>query len=405
MRKETENEIEEIQSEVNEETKFHQKETVSLVVDFDPERRKLAIAYTRTSRRYGFRLTIASFIISIGILISRITVNFKEFLDQNVSTNPLIQIAIFFIVGSLLISLWELPLSFYLHSRLSRKYGLSKLTNRQWFLRHLKGELISLGIGFFLIQGFYWILRTSPDIWWLWAVIALIGFTLIFSALIPIVLLPIFFKFNPLEESNPELAAELVEMTKDVGLKNTNAYNWKLGEIATTGNAGLVGFGKTRRVIIADTMIEQYTTDEIKWILAHEIGHFKRHDLWKGLIIGGLATFITFFLTHMIFTPVAAFFGYPQVIGDISSLPVLGLCFWIFSFILNVPSLWYSRRQEQNTDEFASSVVTDPTVAKSLFIKMADQNLSDIDPPWWERLFFMSHPSIQERIENTTVQS
>jgi STE24 endopeptidase len=319
-----------------------------------------------------------------------------------VSTNPLIQIAIFFVLGSILISLWELPLSFYLHSRLSRKYGLSKLTNRKWLLRHLKGDIISLGIGFFLIQGFYWILRTYPDTWWLWAVIALIGFSLVLSALVPIVLLPIFFKFNPLEESNPELAVELVQMTKDVGLKNTNAYNWKLGEIATTGNAGLVGFGKTRRVIIADTMIEQYTTDEIKWILAHEIGHFKRRDLWKGLAIGGLATFITFFLTHQIFVPIAEFFGYSQVVGDISSLPVLGLCFWMFSFILNVPGLWYSRRQERLTDEFASSVVPDPIVAKSLFIKMADQNLSDINPPWWERLFFMSHPPIQDRIENTT---
>jgi STE24 endopeptidase len=249
------------------------------------------------------------------------------------------------------------------------------------------------------MEGFYWFLRNFPDTWWIWGVIALIIISLVFSVLVPIVILPLFFKFTPLEESNPELAAELAKMTNEVGLKNTNAYNWKLGEVSTTGNAGLMGFGKTRRVIIADTMIEQYTTEEIKWILAHEIGHHKRHDLWRGLALGSLTTFITFFLTHQIFISVSEFLGYPSVIGNISSLPVLGLCFWIFSFIFNVPSLWHSRRQERNTDKFASSVVSDSTVAKSLFIKMADQNLTDINPPWWEKLFFMSHPSIKERIE------
>ena len=372
---------------------------VELVTDFDPERRKLAISYTRTSRRYGLRLTVISLIISIGILLSRLTVYFKEFLDQFQITNPVLQVGIFFIVGSIVISFWELPLAFYLHSRLSRKYGLSKLTNKKWLIRYAKGEIIGLTIGFFLMEGFYWFLRTFPDTWWTWAVIALIIISLFFSALVPIVIMPIFFKFTPLEESNPDLAAELVQMTNEAGLKNTNAYNWKLGEISTTGNAGLMGFGKTRRVIIADTMIEQYTTEEIKWILAHEIGHHKRHDLWRGLVLGSLTTFITFFLTHQIFISVSEFLGYPSVIGDISSLPVLGLCFWIFSFIFNIPGLWYSRRQERNTDKFALSVVSDSTVAKSLFIKMADQNLADIDPPWWERLFFMSHPSIKERIE------
>ncbi len=394
-----ENGIDDDKSGTNDDFESKNKKIVSLVTDFNPERRKLAISYTRTSRRYGFRLTIISLIISIGFLLSRLTVYFKEFLDQIQITNPFLQVGIFFIVGSIVISFWELPLSFYLHSRLSRKYGLSKLTNRKWLLRYAKGEAIGLTIGIFLMEGFYWFLRTFPDTWWTWAVIALIIISLIFSALVPIVIMPLFFKFTPLEESNPDLASELVQMTNEAGLKNTNAYNWKLGEISTTGNAGLMGFGKTRRVIIADTMIEQYTTEEIKWVLAHEIGHHKRHDLWRGLVLGSLTTFITFFLTHQIFFSVSELLGYPSVIGDISSLPVLGLCFWFFSFIFNVPSLWYSRRQERNTDKFASLVVPDSAVAKSLFIKMADQNLADIDPPWWEKLFFMSHPSIQERID------
>lgn len=384
------------------EVKEQEVKSVELVTNFDPERRNLALSYTRTSRRYGFRLTIISFIVSACMLISRITVFFKEFLDQHITTDPIIQISIFFLVGFLLISIWELPLAFYLHSKLSRRYGLSKLTNRKWLLRYAKGEILGLVIGFLLIQGFYWILRSFPDIWWVWAIITLMVFSLIFSALIPVFLLPLFFKFTPLEETNPELATELVKMTNEVGLKNTKAYNWKLGETSTTGNAGLLGIGSTRRIIIADTMVNQYTTKEIKWILAHEIGHYKRHDLWKGFIIGGLTTFITFFLTHHLFPLASELFGYSQTIGDIANLPILGLCFWIFSFGFTAPSLWFSRKQERKTDEFAMTVVADKEVAKSLFIKMADQNLADIDPPWWEKLFFQSHPSIKERIEYTS---
>lgn len=398
---EPEKEIEPINTKDQTELNSQDVKSVELVTSFDPERRNLALSYTRTSRRYGFRLTIISFIISACLLMSRITVYFKEFLDQHITTDPIIQISIFFMVGFILISIWELPLAFYLHSKLSRKYGLSKLTNRKWLLRYAKGETLGLGIGFVLIQGFYWILRSFPDIWWVWAIITLMVFSLIFSALIPVFLLPLFFKFTPLEETNPELATELVKMTNEVGLKNTKAYNWKLGETSTTGNAGLLGIGSTRRIIIADTMVNQYTTEEIKWILAHEIGHYKRHDLWKGFIIGGLTTFITFFLTHHFFSLASELFGYSQTISDIGSFPILGLCFWIFSFAFNAPSLWFSRKQERKTDEFAMTVVPDKEVVKSLFIKMADQNLADIDPPWWEKLFFQSHPSIKERIEYT----
>jgi STE24 endopeptidase len=148
-------------------------------------------------------------------------------------------------------------------------------------------------------------------------------------------------------------------------------------------------------------MLENYTTEEIKWILAHEIGHHKRHDLWKGIILGTLTTFVIFFLTHLVFIPLAGFLGYSTSIGDIGSFPVLGVSFWLISeFLINVPSLWYSRLVEQRTDTFASFFIPDFPVVKSLFIKMADQNLSDIDPPWWLKYFFMSHPPISERIKH-----
>jgi Zn-dependent protease with chaperone function len=148
-------------------------------------------------------------------------------------------------------------------------------------------------------------------------------------------------------------------------------------------------------------MLEQYTPEEIKWVLLHEIAHFKHRDLWRNIVISIFTTISMFFLTHYLFSPLAEFLGYPTTISSIGSLPVLGFIFFVISSVLfNVPSLAYSRKRETAADSFASTYINKPAVTTSLFIKMADQNLSDIDPPWWEKYFFMSHPPIKERMNN-----
>ncbi|MFX0170550.1 MAG: M48 family metalloprotease [Candidatus Hodarchaeota archaeon] len=375
------------------------KKKPKLITNFDPERRRLALSYTRISRRYSFGLMVVSFIVSLIVLILKITIELRTLISEYISEDPFILVGIFFIIGFLIVNVVELPISFYLHSRLSRRYGLSKLTNFRWFNRFIKASFIGFMISFPLFEGFYWLLRTFPETWWLWSTIILVIITVILSNLAPIVLLPRFYKFDPLEDEYPDLAEDLIKMSHDTGVKVTNAFVWRLGEIATVSNAALLGLGNTRRIIVADTMLENYRTEEIKWVLAHELGHHKHHDLWKGIILGTITIFIIFFLTHFMFLPLANFLGYPTDIADIGSFPVLGLSFWFISEVLiNVPSLWYSRRVEQRTDAFASSLIPDIPIVKSLFIKMADQNLSDIDPPWWEKYFFMSHPPISERI-------
>jgi STE24 endopeptidase len=211
--------------------------------------------------------------------------------------------------------------------------------------------------------------------------------------------MPRFYRFDPLKDTHPELEAEILQMVQENEVKATTVLNWHLGDIATVGNAALTGFGSTRRILIADTLLEQYTTEEIKWILMHEIAHFKHRDLWRQLLVGVFTTTLMFFLTDLSFSSMASFLGYSLSISSVGALPVLGVCFWVINTVLiNVPSLWYSRKRETAADTRASSYIGDPAVTKSLFIKMADQNLADIDPPLWEKYLFMSHPPIKERI-------
>ncbi|MCK5347279.1 MAG: M48 family metallopeptidase [Candidatus Heimdallarchaeota archaeon] len=370
-----------------------------IVSEFDKDRRDLALSYTRALRHFGFKMTIVSLFVSLTILLSKVTVEFEQVIRTSVSDNPFTVVGVFFLISFIIITIVELPISYYTFSRYSRKYGLVKLSNRHWLKRQLKGDFFSILVGIILFEGFYWILRAFPETWWIIGTIALLLFSLIMGALVPIFILPRFYKFSSLDETHPELAAEVLQMVETLGVKTTKVLNWHLGEITTVGNAGLIGFGSTRRIVIADTMLEKYTPEEIKWVLLHEIGHFKHHDMWRQILISICTTIFMFFLTHILFTPIADFLGYPGDITSIGSLPVLGIIFFMISSVLfNVPSLAYSRKREAAADSYASSHINKPVIATSLFIKMADQNLADIDPPWWEKYLFMSHPPIKERM-------
>lgn len=370
-----------------------------LITDFDPERRKLSLLYTRALRKFDFRLATLSFIMMIIIVFSKVTVAIEDYIVNNISDNQIFVVGIFYLLVFIFLSIIELPVAYYSLTRFSRKYGLTKLSNKQWLKRRIKGEILSLILGLVLFEGFFWFLRTFPDSWWIWGTVALIIFSVILGSLIPIFILPRFYKFSPLNETHPELASSILQLADKAGVKTTKVLNWKLGEIATVGNAALMGFGTTRRIIIADTMLEKYTEEEIKWVVLHEIAHFKNRDLWRQILAGTVSTFLMLFLTHLSFQPLANILGYSSTISAVSSIPVLGISFWLInSVLLNVPSLWYSRKREQAADSFASSYIKEKNVVNSLMMKIADQNLADIDPPWWEKLLFMSHPPIKERL-------
>ena len=389
----------------NNERDLEEPSKPELVYNYDPERRNLAMEYTRASRIYSFKLLVLSLGVSGIILLSKISVMLNDFIIENISENPIIVVGLFFLIGYILLGLVELPFSFYSHIHFGKKYGLSKLNNRQWFFRHLKGEILGFSLSLIIFEGFYWILREVKSTWWVWATILMVGFSIILSALIPVLILPIFYKFESLEKTHPELTKDLLDLANQAGFKTKNVFNWKLGAVATVGNAALMGLGSTRRVVISDTMLNQYTNEEIKWILAHELGHHVHHDLWKHIITGTISTFIMFYITNILFIQLSAILGYPSDISSVATLPVIGLSFWMVSEVLiNVPSLWLSRRDEKSADGYACEVIPNKIVVKSLFIKMADQNLADINPPWWERIFYLSHPPIETRIADSLNQ-
>ena len=375
----------------------------TLVDDYDPDRRELALTYTRASRRFGFFITIISFLLSLVVLVSKVTIELEKWIISTLTDDPFIVVGVFFIIAFVVLTIVEFPVNYYSFSKFSRKFGLSKMNNWLWFKHQMKGEIFSITLGLIIIEGFYWFLRSFPDTWWIFGTGALILFSLILANLIPIFVLPRFYKFEPLINTHPDLAKSILEMSTEMKVKTTKVLNWNLGNVATVGNAAILGFGSTRRIIVADTMLERYTDDEIKWIVAHEIGHFKNHDLWRQILLGMVTTTLMFLFTHLSYSSLSEIFGYSTSISSIGNLPVLGISFWVIQTLLTVPTLSYSRKRETAADHYASAYLQKANVTRSLFIKMADQNLADIHPPVWEKYLFMSHPPISERIENASI--
>ncbi|MFX0093626.1 MAG: M48 family metalloprotease, partial [Candidatus Hodarchaeota archaeon] len=257
---------------------LEEKREPTLLEDFNPKRRELAESYKHQTKKIGRILGVTSLIVTFLIIISQITVFLKLQL-QLIFMDEILVIGAFFTVIFTVIGFIELPISYWVGLRIDRKYNLVKLTNKAWLWRYFKAEAISFVLGLIFIEIFYFVLRTFPTTWWIIATIVVIFVSVILSNLAPILVLPLFYKFEPLKNNYPQLTAELTTMMEEERVKITNSFVWKLGEVATTGNAAILGMGKARRIIIADTILEQYTPAEIKLTLAHELGHLKHHDL------------------------------------------------------------------------------------------------------------------------------
>jgi STE24 endopeptidase len=176
-----------------------------------------------------------------------------------------------------------LPLAWYAGYRLERRYGLSRQTLGGWCGDHLKAA----GVGLLLASGgalvVYLSMRWVGASWWAVGGLALAAVVTGLATLAPVILLPLFFRFTPLER--PSLVQRLEGLVNRAGTRIVGVYEWALGDKSRRANAALTGVGATRRILISDTMLADYSDDEIEVVLAHELGHHVHHDIWRGIAI------------------------------------------------------------------------------------------------------------------------
>jgi len=288
------------------------------------------------------------------------------------------------------------PLSYYSDHVLEHHYELSNETFGDWFSDFVKSLLIDLALATVLFSVVYALLRWMPNWWWLFATVFYILFAVVISTLAPVVIMPLFHKFEPLEEG--DLTQAVRAMMKAAGIKVVGVFKWGLEAKTNTANAAFAGIGRTKRIILGDTLLSGYSQEEILAILAHEVGHYKNRDTLRLMLTSSLLALIGFYISHLCLTGLAGLLGF-AAIYDIGAAPLFIFSLFIFSLVSMPFANMHSRRREFAADAYAIDTLGSPDALVSAFEKLADQNLSNKEPAAWAEFLLHSHPSIARRIE------
>jgi STE24 endopeptidase len=290
------------------------------------------------------------------------------------------------------------PLSFYSGFLLEHQFQLSNLTFWGWLWRYAKLHAVGLALGMALFAGFFWLIWLTGPWWWLAAAGAFFLVSVILGQLAPVLFLPLFYKIKRLDA--PELAERIAQLAEGTGLAIEGVYRIELSAETKKANAMLAGLGRTRRVLLGDTLLDGFTPDEIAVVFAHEIGHHVYRHVRKMILWGILYSVAGFWICDRL---VHWFVNGGTVPLDYAHLPVWTLPF--FTFVLTVFFLLLgplqnlvSRRYERQSDRYALDRSGNPAAFRTAFQKLARLNKDDPDPPRLEVILFHGHPPIGERL-------
>jgi STE24 endopeptidase len=351
--------------------------------------------YNRIRRWLG----IADFILGLILMVALLATGWSGTL-RDVAYTVTFQhysLAVFLYVLMLLLVSKVLGLGLdYYSFRLEHRYQLSNLRLRGWIWDEIKGFLVGLVLAGIVVELLYFIMRQFPERWWLIAWAAFLGLFVLLAQLAPVVLFPIFYKFAPLE--NEELKARLVRLGERAGTRVRGVYQWKLSEKSKKANAALTGLGNTRRIILADTLLANYTTDEIEAVLAHELGHHVHRHIFKSILVQAGITFVGFWAANAVLHYAVDRRHVFETLSDFADLPLLLLLATVLSFLVLPLLNAYSRFNERQADRYAFRSIANVRAFISSMNKLAEQNLAERNPSKWVEWFFHSHPAIARRV-------
>ena len=289
----------------------------------------------------------------------------------------------------------QLPLAFYQGVTLERRYGLSTQTTARWWLDHVKAGLITL---VFAIAGasIVWsLLRWSPDRWWL---IAAAAFSLIligFAQLAPVLLIPLFYEFKPLDRAS--LVERLVALANRAGAQVLGVFELRLSDRTRKANAALTGIGRTRRILLSDTLLADHSDDEIEVIMAHELAHHVHRDIAKGIALETALMALGFYLADRVLDAFADALGLSGK-SDIAGMPLLVLAGGAVSLALLPLANAVSRSHERRADRYALEVTENAGAFVSAMKRLSATNLAEERPSRLVEILFHSHPPMAARI-------
>jgi len=363
----------------------------------DPERQKQAKQYARIRRRLWLVDTIFGALYALAWLFFGWSIALRNWLLA-LTTNQWLLVALFVAIFGGIYSLINLPLAYYSGFVLPHRFGQSNQSFKDWVIDQIKGLAIGAPVGLLLLELLYLALRVTGDLWWLWAAGGMLIFTVLLSNLAPILIMPLFNKYVPLGDEHKELAERLLALAKRANTKVRGVFKFDMSKRTKSANAALTGIGNTRRIVLGDTLINEFSTDEIETVLAHELGHHVHRDIPFLITFGTLSMALSLFLASLALKWAINYFGFTGP-ADIAAVPALMLIFSAYGLITMPIENAVSRWRERMADDYALQSTGKSEAFASAFTRLANQNLGEVDPEKWVVFMFYSHPPLGERIE------
>ena len=351
-----------------------------------------AARYHRLKRRASIISLVWSVAMLGGLLATGWTLSLR---DAAESAAPFAPVLAYVFLLSAINEMFGLPLAFYSGFLLERRYGLSNERPAAWLLDQAKSFGIGLLLGGVAGAVVYGFIRWSPDRWWLLAGGVFALFIVALTNLAPVLLLPLFYSVKPLDRDT--LRARLLALAERAGARVLGAYEWGLAEKTKKANAALTGIGGTRRILVSDTMLAEYSEEEIEVVLAHELAHHVHGDIWKGIAFESALVVAGFFLAARVLSASVEVAGL-RSISDVAGMPVLLLAAGLVSVVMLPAAHAMSRAFERSADRFALDLTRNPSAFISAMRRLGAQNLAEEHPSRVVQWLFYSHPPIAERI-------
>jgi STE24 endopeptidase len=350
--------------------------------------------YNNIKLAIGIGEGIVSFILLLLFVYLGYSLQLESFLSNYFSNPYLLFISFLFVIG-IAGSVLSFPVSCYSGFYLEHKYNLSNQTFWKWILENLKGSLVSLVIGIPILLTFYFFLNYFGTIWWLPFAIIMFFISVVLSQIFPVLIFPIFYKVTPIEDET--LKEKIKSLGQKAGINVENVYKFNMSKNTKKANAAFTGLGKTKRIILGDTLLDKYSVEEIETVIAHELGHYKKKHIVKNIFIGTASSFLTLFVIALLYQNSLSWFGFDSI-AQVSALPLLALWSMLIGIIQSPLGNILSRKFEYEADEYAVIETKNPFAFKNTLEKLTDQNLGDKEPHPFVEWFFYSHPSIKNRI-------
>ena len=361
----------------------------------DPPTYHKSVRYTLAKSRLGrFEVLYDSAVLLLALFSGILPWSWELFVNE-LGLSAWSMAAWLWVVG-FAITLPGLPIEWHSQFHLEERFGFNTTTPQVWWMDRLKGILLGAVIGYPLLALILRIMEWTGSLWWLWAWAALMAFQSLMLVLAPVVIMPLFNKFTPLPKGS--LRDRLLELARRTGFRAQSIQVMDGSKRSRHSNAFFTGFGKFRKIVLFDTLIQQLAEPELEAVLAHEIGHYKKKHILRFLAVSAALSLAAFYVLSLLAVQpwFYAAFGFTMQ-SQAPALLLFGLLSGVVSFWLSpFVNLW-SRRFEYQADAFAASAMNDAASLIGALRKLNEKNLSNLTPHPLYSGFYYSHPTLLER--------